>query len=51
MDEEKIVNVETNIFDKCTYYTNCLVEVWENSITGETSVGWYRTEDTEEYSK
>lgn len=39
---------EVNLFDKSTYYTNCLVEVWENSATGETSVGWYRTEDTKE---
>ena len=46
--EEKITNIETNIFDKSTIYTNCNVEVWENSITGESSVGWYRTENTEE---
>ena len=46
--EEKITNIETNIFDKSTIYTNCNVEVWENSITGESSVGWYRTENTKE---
>lgn len=46
--EEKITNIETNMFDKSTIYTNCNVEVWENSITGETSIGWYRTENTEE---
>lgn len=45
--EEKITNIETNIFDKSTIYTNCNVEIWENSITGESSVGWYKTEDTE----
>lgn len=42
------LKVETNLFDKSTIYTNCTVEVWENSITGEVSVGWYRTENTEE---
>lgn len=45
--EEKITNIETNMFDKSTIYTNCNVEVWENSVTGETSVGWYKTENTE----
>lgn len=46
--EEKITNIETNMFDKSTIYTNCNVEIWENSITGESSIGWYKTEDTEE---
>ena len=46
-EEEKITNIETNMYDKSTIYTNCNVEVWENSITGETSVGWYKTENTE----
>ncbi len=46
--EEKITNIETNIFDKSTIYTNCNVEIWENSITGESSIGWYKTEETEE---
>lgn len=45
--EEKITNIETNMYDKSTIYTNCNVEVWENSVTGETSVGWYKTENTE----
>ena len=43
-----IVNIETNMFDKCTIYTNCIVEIWENTITKEISVGWYKTDDTEE---
>lgn len=41
-------NIETNLFDNCNYFTNCVVEVLENSITGETSVGWYKTEYTKE---
>ena len=45
---DNIINVETNMFDECTIYTNCTVEIWRNSVTGEVSVGWYRTDDTEE---
>lgn len=45
---EEITEVRSNIYDKSTIYTNCTVEVWENTVTGETSVGWYRTEETEE---
>lgn len=42
-------SVEINIFDKVDLYTNCTVEVLENTITGEISVGWYRTPATEHY--
>jgi len=28
-------------------YTHVIVEVWENSKTGEQSIGWYMTGDTE----
>lgn len=48
LDKAKKPRVETNIYDKVTRYTNCTVEVLENTTTGETSVGWYRTERTEE---
>lgn len=39
--------IKTNIFDKETIYTNCVVQILENSITGECSVGWYATELTQ----
>ena len=45
---EQITDIKTNIFNKSTIYTNCTVEVWENTVTGETSIGWYRTPDTVE---
>ena len=45
------MSIETNLYNKSTIYTNCTVEVWENTETGETSIGWYRTDDTEEYSE
>ena len=40
-DYEKIVNIETNIFDEREIHTNCTVEIWRNSVTGETSIGWW----------
>ncbi len=48
-DQSIIINVDAPIFDICHQYTNCFVEVLENSITGECSIGWRRTEDTEEF--
>ena len=43
-----ITEIETNLFDKRTLYSNCIVEILENTITGEISIGWYKTKDTEE---
>jgi len=48
MNEPKIVNIESNLFNECTFYTNCIVEVWRNTVTGEVSYGWYKTDTTEE---
>ena len=45
---DDIIKVETNIYDKCTIYTNCIVQVLENTVTNEVTFGWYKTEDTEE---
>lgn len=47
-EETDIVEVETNLFDKCITITNCTIEILENTITHEISVGWYKTEDSEE---
>lgn len=46
--EEDIQGIECNIYDKGKIITNCVVEIWQNTITGEESVGWYRTEESEE---
>lgn len=46
MDEN--ISIETNMFDQCKIITNCTVEILTNSITGEESVGWYKTEESEE---
>lgn len=34
-DGQKEMQIETNIFDLRTVYTNCTVEILENSVTGE----------------
>lgn len=38
----KIQKVETNLYDQEEIFTDCTVQVWTNSVTGETSVGWWR---------
>ena len=43
-----IVSITTNLYDGVERYSHCIVEVLTNSITGETSVGWYKTDETEE---
>lgn len=42
--EDSSVKIETNIFDKEETIENCTVQVLENSVTGEVSVGWWRNE-------
>lgn len=44
IEQESSMTVETNIFDKETIVENCTVQILENSITGETSVGWWRND-------
>lgn len=51
LEEEIMDNIvvdEFNLFDKVERYSNCIVEILSNSVTGESSIGWYKTEDTEE---
>ena len=37
-------SIRTNIFDQCETHDNCTVEIFSNSITGETSVGWWEND-------
>ena len=37
-------HVKTSIYDECETHDNCTVEIWKNSTTGETSIGWYENE-------
>ena len=34
--------MEINIYDKCEVIEGCTVEVLTDTLTGETSVGWWR---------
>ena len=34
----------TNIYDQCERHENCVVEIWTNTETGESSVGWWEAE-------
>lgn len=45
---DNITNIDINIYNKHTIYTNCIVDILENTVTGKVSVGWYPTEETEE---
>ena len=42
------IKVERIFYDRRVLYTNCTVEVLEDTESGECSVGWYRTDETEE---
>lgn len=35
---------ETNIFDKETIIENATVQILENTVTGEISIGWWKNE-------
>lgn len=41
----KRTETEVNIYDEVETYQNCTVEVLKNSVTGETSVGWWKNEN------
>ena len=44
-NQDGIIKVdEINVFDQREVYCNCTVEVLTNSVTGETSVGWWRND-------
>ena len=45
LKEPEIVEItEEDCFDVVEIYEDCTVEVWTNSKTGATSVGWYENE-------
>ena len=46
--ETPILGVDVGMYDSSTIYTHCKVQVLENTITGETSIGWRRLEGCEE---
>ena len=34
--------MELNLYDQCDVIEGCTVEILTNTLTGETSVGWWR---------
>lgn len=42
---DKLINVETVLYDKEEIFTNCSVQVLTNTVTGETSIGWWKNND------
>lgn len=57
MDNEKkpqaiangqIISVEPNIYDVEEIHENCTVQILRNSITGETSFGWWENTEAQE---
>ena len=36
--------IETNLYDEEEIHKNCTVHLLRNSVTGETSIGWYENE-------
>ena len=42
-------SVETNVFDQREIHTNCTVEIWSSSATGEVSIGWYENKPSGTY--
>ena len=31
----------TSDLEHCSIYKHCVVQIWKNSVTGESSVGWF----------
>ena len=44
MDDPEIRIDSLAIYDKETTYTDCTVQVLENTVTGDVSVGWWRND-------
>ena len=45
---ENTPDVHMSIFDKETIIPHCTVQILENTVTGDISVGWWREEKEEE---
>lgn len=42
---KKPITVETNIYDIEEIHHGCIVQILRNSVTGETSVGWWKEKE------
>ena len=43
-EANKLVAIDTTLFDEEEIHPNCTVQIWRNSVTGEVSVGWWENE-------
>lgn len=43
-EEDDLMLDEFNMFDDEEIHRDCTVQIWKNTITGETSVGWWRND-------
>ena len=43
-EDDKCLLDEINMFDDEEIHENCTVQVLTNSVTGETSIGWWRND-------
>lgn len=41
-EDDKCLLDELNMFDDEEIHENCTVQVWKNTATGETSIGWWQ---------
>lgn len=39
------LSLETNMYDYVEIFPNCTVEILQNSVTGEKSIGWYENKN------
>lgn len=45
MNEANILSIKASIYDEQEIHTNCTVEILRNSVTGETSIGWWENDN------
>lgn len=44
MEDDRILDVDMDIYDQEEIYPNCTVQVLTNTVTGKVSVGWWRND-------
>ena len=42
---EPVYHVSMNLYDQEEIHRNCTVQIWSNSVTGESSIGWWENAD------
>lgn len=44
LHEDECSKIRANLFDQEEIHTNCTVQLWKNSKTGDVSFGWWENE-------